>query len=200
MSDHLPDDRDAEDLDRADSANIDRRGSIALLLGITTFSATTHFGADAIKVLRPPSGDFSASPEPALGQLQEASIMTDGWRLSGKFAGLAPGGIVPLTGFNNIPASAYFVVTGRGWNTNGDFSTAQFRTIRANDGVRRMWEQGVSEPQTFASTPYVLDAIGTDLYFELGATRHIFSQEMITLNAVSGWISDAIAMAISPLG
>jgi hypothetical protein len=133
------------------------------------------------------------------GGLLNPTVSADGWRVSGILKGLAPNGIAPLAGWGPLPSLAYLTVRGPGWDITGVYSGSRERRIRCNDGVDRMWQQGVCEPKTIPTTPQVLDAAGNDLKFELASTAYIYPGETVSYSASQGWFSGADPVADVPV-
>jgi hypothetical protein len=127
-------------------------------------------------------------PDASLATLM---VDADGWRLTGKFGGLAAAASEPLTGWSNLPEMSQLTVRGPGWDSEGRFRVDRDRTWVLGGGVRRNWEKGVSEPKTVASTPYWLEANGTDLAFEVSSAGYVYRGEIVTLGAGPNWFAGA---------
>jgi len=177
--------------------SVGRRRALGLLFGASGSAIVAH--ASTSGVLPTVSlGQFDIS-DPPLASVLDLNVMEDGWRVTGRFLGLAPGGIAPRAGWSDLPQLTRLTIRGPGWDALGNFSVSRERVISLNDGVDRMWQKGVSEPRSIDTSPYVLDAAAGDLTFEVASTAYIYGMEVVSLSAVQGWFAGALAVGDTPV-
>lgn len=180
-----------------ENGNQGRRDFLTLLLGGSAAVALYEtINTDPIG-LAPQVGSLPNNAPPSI--LSQPSIHGDGWRVMGVLPGLAPNGIAPTAGWGDMPNLAMLSITGPGWSEDGQFIEAQQRLIRCNLGVKRMWELGKYQHNTVPEAPYVLDAMGNNLYFEFASTRFVYKGERATLTARDGWFLGASEVSASAL-